>query len=400
MWKQVSRRMDAFEAGATGGGMALKLVVWKTLAAAALVALGVMAWKYQKACALTQDLRKEITALQEKNEAGDRHDVIGQSIQNEQILPPIVKQPAAGAPEESPVAKAPFAQKNVSRPLGKTPTVEGKKEAPTYASADNDSVQAANNLEPEKTLAAENAPDTAVLAAKALPEPPAELAAALLQLTTKPVTTVGQGRYRVGLHATLGFVQPKQRGVSSITGHGLSAEVRVWRSLWATGAVDFVRQEVSTTGFFPKFHHKLDSLPKPPPQGGPGPKPTPKLARVESSPRDQHFQLGIRYELPLRLWARPSVRLAHTWVRRSPSLVTFKFEEPDPAPNPGPPKPAYIAEKFDAKWINNQWRIGIGLERDIPNWTFSLWADYSKNMSAPQANFDALYLRAGAQYRF
>jgi hypothetical protein len=228
--------------------MAVKLVIWKTLAAAALVALGVMAWKFQKARALTQGLRREITALQEKNEASDRHAVVGQNIQNEEILTPIINHQAADAPNGSPVAKALFAQKNVSRPLGKTPTVEGKKEAPTaevkqetlaeitakkedieedlsqkpsgpepgmvaYASVNNDTVQAVNDLAPEKTLAAENAPDTAALAAKALPEPPTELAAAPLQPTTKPVTNVGQGRYRVGLHATFGFVQPKQRGV-------------------------------------------------------------------------------------------------------------------------------------------------------------------------------------------
>jgi hypothetical protein len=92
--------------------------------------------------------------------------------------------------------------------------------------------------------------------------------------------------------------------------------------------------------------------------------------------------------------------MLHDWIRVSPTLVTYKFEEDDPGPNPHNHPAVYTAEKFGAQWLNNQWRFGLGLEKEIPNWTFSLWADYSKDFSAATPSFDVLYLRAGAQFRF
>jgi hypothetical protein len=106
----------------------------------------------------------------------------------------------------------------------------------------------------------------------------------------------------------------------------------------------------------------------------------------------------------IEFWVRPSVRLSHQWVRLSPTLITYKFEDQDPWGPGGPggpfPRNEYTAEKFEAQWLSNQWRFGIGLEKDIPNWTFGLWADYSKDFTAANPSFDAMYLRAGAQYRF
>jgi hypothetical protein len=82
-------------------------------------------------------------------------------------------------------------------------------------------------------------------------------------------------------------------------------------------------------------------------------------------------------------------------------LVTYKFEEGQgPGPVGPPPKHEYTAEKFGAQWLSKQWRLGVGLEKDARDWTFGLWADYSKDFSAVTPSFDALYLRAGAQYRF
>ncbi len=219
-----------------------------------------------------------------------------------------------------------------------------------------------------------------------------------------------KSRFRVGAQATLGFIQPKQKGVSSVRGQGFTLEARIFRSLWATASVDWLHHEVSTDGFVPKFHPHHDSLPKPPDGGwggggGGGWQHQSKLIRVESAPQQQHFGLGLRYQLPVRFWVRPSVRVAYNWVHISPTLVTYKFVEDDPGgpgPNPYPDEHdvKYTAEKFDAQWLTNQLRFGVGLEKDIPNWTFGLWADYSKDFSAATPSFDVLYLRAGAQYRF
>jgi hypothetical protein len=71
-----------------------------------------------------------------------------------------------------------------------------------------------------------------------------------------------------------------------------------------------------------------------------------------------------------------------------------------PGPNPHDHDPEYAVETFKSQWLSNQWKFGVGLEKDIPNWTFGLWADYSKDFSTATPGFDALYLRAGAQFRF
>ncbi|MBL7808716.1 MAG: hypothetical protein JNN28_12925, partial [Saprospiraceae bacterium] len=69
-------------------------------------------------------------------------------------------------------------------------------------------------------------------------------------------------------------------------------------------------------------------------------------------------------------------------------------------PNPHPEEDRYTAEKFPGKWLSNRWRMGLGLEKELPNWTFGLWTDYSRDFSAATPSFNALYLRASAQYRF
>ena len=102
---------------------------------------------------------------------------------------------------------------------------------------------------------------------------------------------------------------------------------------------------------------------------------------------------------------RPALRVAHTWVHVTPCLVSFRFEEPPHGGGGGPPWPGnhdseYIAKKFGGQTISNIWRIGAGLEHELPHWTFGLWADYSKDFAATASTFDALMLRAGGQYKF
>jgi hypothetical protein len=125
------------------------------------------------------------------------------------------------------------------------------------------------------------------------------------------------------------------------------------------------------------------------------------LTKVESTQRQQHFSLGVRYALPVRFWLQPSVRIAHTWTRVSPELVSFRFEHPDPGGPGGPPPfpPKYKVQKSDVELLSNTWRLGIGLEHETPRWVAGLWADYSKNFSGSDPSFDMLLMRAGIQYR-
>jgi len=82
--------------------------------------------------------------------------------------------------------------------------------------------------------------------------------------------------------------------------------------------------------------------------------------------------------------------------------VSFKFEEMDNnggSPGKPPHEPEYLVRKEAAKQLSNIWRLGAGLEHETARWTFGLWADYSKNLAAAGATFDALYVQRGVRYR-
>ena len=86
-------------------------------------------------------------------------------------------------------------------------------------------------------------------------------------------------------------------------------------------------------------------------------------------------------------------------IHESPELITFKFENQGGGPG-GPSQPKYKVQKTESHMIQNTWRFGAGLEHETADWTFGIWADYSKNFAASDLTFDALMLRAGIQYNF
>lgn len=215
----------------------------------------------------------------------------------------------------------------------------------------------------------------------ALPPPPASI-----QPVHKPL------RFRVGIQALFGAPAPRDAGISLLTGQGFAAEFAVLRRLWLTASADWVKYDICTDQYLPKFHY-----PHHPPHG----QPHFELAKVEGTQRQQHYGIGIRYALPVKFWARPSVSIAHNWVRQASSVLSFKFEDKDPNPGPGHPHdPEYIAQRTDAKTVGNVWRFGAGFDREMQRWVVSLRADYSRNMSGNDKMFDALLVRAGLQYQF
>lgn len=252
-------------------------------------------------------------------------------------------------------------------------------------------------LKMDSLLAVAEAPKDSMAAVRSLPD-------ALPVI--EPVRVPTQERFRAGAHAVFGFVQPKQAGISVLRGQGIAAELRTLPAFWLTASADLLNFEVGTKGFEPKFHPYRDSLPEPPNSGGGGGggHHHHRLVAVESDQQQLRLGLGLRYVLPLQFWAQPSVRVAHEWVRTASASVIFKYEEdhgPGPGPGPGPnPDEAFVVQKTGDQWLSNQWRFGIGLEKEMPHWTFGISADYSKNFSKATPAFDALYLRAGLQYKF
>jgi hypothetical protein len=455
-WRRLADRLNAFDAG--GREIAQpRLRLWQSLAVAALVAAGFLVWKNVAAKRENERLRQEIAALKIEaanqgnplrlpETAAQKVGTIGATAPENraQIAP-------SNAPTDSPT---PFArQKNTrSKQVEKTrskaapqaenlsnpslnpsfstindiftaskpnPQAENLVEKPAPAPALESAAMAASTPPAlgaaphaitaaiDSARAASSAPDST----QASPVAPIVEAAAPPEMPTalpSPVVTPVHNknyRFRLGVQATAGFAQPAQSGVSPLLGQGLVAEFRVSRDLWLSGSADWLHFEVCTQDFKPRFHPPHDSLPRPPNMGGGGGSgpPLPRLTRVESDQRQQHFALGLRYALPVRWWARPSLRLAHEWVHTSPTRVVYQFKEEGMGggPNGGPPRPPkFAAENFDSQWLNNRWRLGLGLERETPRWVFSVSADYSKSLAATVPSFDALFVRAGAQHRF
>ena len=184
---------------------------------------------------------------------------------------------------------------------------------------------------------------------------------------------------------------PKVSGISMITGAGISAEMTLWKGIRAGVSADLLQYKVT-------LDRHVDGFNIPDPPFNPGPPMKEKLTGVEGDQKGQQLNIGLAYTVPLRFLIRPAVRIAHSWVRLPETYYVFEREDKG---KPGhPPKYDYFPKRSKTEWFSNNWRLGAGLELDVPRWTFGVWADYSKNLAASEPLFDALYLRAGLQYRF
>lgn len=202
---------------------------------------------------------------------------------------------------------------------------------------------------------------------------------------------------RAGAQILAGIALPQEKGVSALTGQGIQAEWRFWRNFSLLAGADWLRFDLNTTEFIPRFH---PHHPHPDPHGGSGgPFPQDELVQVESTQRQRQLSLGLRYTLPVHFWVRPSLRVAHNWVRIAPQLISFKFEEPSHGGPHGNPEPRYLVEKTQTQRLDKVWRFGAGLERETARWVFSVGADYAKDFSSTNAMFDTMMFRAGLQYK-
>jgi hypothetical protein len=232
----------------------------------------------------------------------------------------------------------------------------------------------------EKPVAALQ-PDTAAMAAQ--PE-----------LLIKPARSYS--RLRAGAEILGGFAVPAETGVSMLKGQGITAAWRFWNNFSLNAGAEWLRFDVCTMKFVPRFH---PHHPGPEPHGGQNH--DDELVLVESTQRQRQLSLGLNYTVPLHFWIKPSIQVAHTWVRIEPNLITYKFEEPPHGPG-GPmqePEIRYQVEKTELQRLNQIWRVGVGLQHETPRWIFNVGADYLKDFASSNAMFNSVFVKAGLQYK-
>ncbi|HNG89370.1 MAG TPA: hypothetical protein PK858_04175, partial [Saprospiraceae bacterium] len=226
--------------------------------------------------------------------------------------------------------------------------------------------------------------------------PPA--AAVAEQPVIKPVRRHFQ--VRAGGSLLTGWDRPHRLGISPLRGQGLSASVSLWRSrLWLTAGADWMRLKEDAPVYWNEYHPSA-TPPKPFKGGGPH-QHYEELVRVQSTQRQNRFQLGLRYELPSIWRLRPTVQAGHVWAKNASAFVRYTYEDKDPGgPWPGSKSFDFVAEE-EPKYTHSQiWLAGAGLEYDLRDWTFHVRTEYqAQTGSVAQPTFDALLLRAGLEYR-
>ncbi len=209
------------------------------------------------------------------------------------------------------------------------------------------------------------------------------------QPTIKPVRQQ-TSHFRAGIQAVAAIPQTERKGISTPIGSGISAEYAILPNLSIAASADWLHYEINTDSILPRFN-----LPDHPSSPG---NPHHDLVGLEGYQRIQQYSLGLNYTVPVRFWAQPTLRIAHTWARMSPSSFILAFEEHPHGG--GMHSREYVPVKSDAKWFNNIWRLGLGLKHETPRWVFGISADYAKGPGSDDSIFDAVVLKAGVQYKF
>ncbi|MCW5921611.1 MAG: hypothetical protein KIS77_04650 [Saprospiraceae bacterium] len=431
-WKALSKRLEAFDIGAERYLVRAKshLRYWQTTAACAIMAAVLLGWKTISTQRKYAEAQREIATLQVQRQAAENEiSNLRKSRPNKQEQTSDNQTNTRGnetssfAKTDTDNSKQPktmILHKSQGKPIKLQPTTDEKGKAIVVfiEKESNPETPVANDaadMGAEKGIGVTIAPIDMLLANKPfrlaksqfahpLPSFPEIDTIATMKTVAKTLKpTRDFSRFRAGIQVLGGLPAPSKSGISPLNGHGVALEYNVLGNFWLTASADWLKFDISTEKYHPQFHppHKPVNDPSPNPNPGPQP-PKEKLVKVESTQRQQHYGLGLRYAFPTYGWVRPSVRLTHTWNRVSPETITFKFQPKAQSTPPHPPmgKPRYKVQKSDAQFLGDAWRLGAGLEHETRSWAFGLWADYSKNFTSGAPSFDMLLLKASLQYRF
>ncbi len=381
-WMDMSRRLDALETGA--GFMKSRLGPWKAVSALAIVFAGMFAWQNYSLRSECSNMKKQIAGLQssvagigrladsvEELKATQEKTLlaVSQHANEEYSNPPAVHyyQPVAMPAEvTSMLAVSNSGADTVQRRSGNVPVMENFDHLAKIRSGELQSgirVKAALTPSiPERTPGRTNY------------------------------------RYRLGISAVAGKMMPDVEGISLIKGQGVSAEYKLWRNYWLGVTADWMTHSLDA----PTYPGTLKK-----PEGDTIPGPVwgwgwswhhYKLIGVESTQQTRHYSVGIRYEIPTRWLLKPSVRLSYSWIKAAPATVTYTYFKRNHYPYSDPIE-YYAVVKTNPGLMGEQWRLGFGLERDMPRWSFGLMAEYSRKSQVSSTGIGALFLRGGISYK-
>lgn len=423
-WRTLSKRLDALDLGTEvrRSGIRRHLRYWQAAAACLLLTAGALAWTLKQSCSDNTRLLETIAELDaarktQENEIAQlkalplREPITTPSPSSDDrtasnFYPTEITTKKQGATD----IRSPRNTANNRNRLLQSP---GDQDTPLPDSAPLPADAVALAPAPQNTPNSPTVPENPASvqdSVSATPYPPLPLlATAPLALKAPDTMTLGApvmikpaqkpARFKAGIFATAGIPLPKEKGASLLVGQGIVAEFNIWRNFWLSGLADWVHFDVSTSKYVPQYHHHHGH--HQPPGGGSS---NDELVSVKSTQRQQQYALGLRYNVPLKTWLRPAVRLAYSMTHVSPENITYRYEKKGWPSGPGqpgqPPKPKYFVESTESQWVDNTWRLGIGLEHETRNWAFGAWADYSKNFVSSDETFDALYFRAGLMYKF
>lgn len=440
-WKSLSKRLDAFDTGLSGRSSRMRY--WQAAAAVSVIAVSVLFGKVYQMHRENAGLREQIANLKkgkspndpgtpaeigpfQKNESPDTT-VISNSTAAEYELNPTLRQKsethANGEMTLSPgkqntqpgyspynTNKLPETTQNRTsnrlRQSGRTTELSDEKTSDNSPVVDNDTKHTAQTQStPAHTetdvSVAETRPgqiltDLALLPTRISAINPTLISALPIKeiaVSTPIIKPIRHNfsKYRIGVQALAGFAIPQKKGISPLNGAGVSAEYTVIKNLRLSASADWLRHEVNCDTFVNRHHF---------PEAPFKPKPDHKLSQIEASQRSQYYSLGVTYTLPVHFPVKPAIRIAHSWAHWTPAIYNFRFDKKGPTGPSGPPKFEYEPKKSEPEWTTNNWRVGAGLEFETPRWIAGVWADYSKSLATQDPTFDAVFIRAGVEYKF
>ncbi len=425
-WKLMTKRLDAFQVGATAWQQAA--VWWKAAAISTALISAALGWKMHNIMDENRALEAQIAQMSQMIVPGPlEHTPPKPSQSNKSDAPangstselhhqgtttvshPLTKanEPIKDRPQESdhgnkPVKPKPktikeAAAQNMGYPQASLPNTGTDHLLAYQHIVDSLQQQIASLLvtlaEKEAIVASQPNPTTTVteqdteMAIKAqidrfLEEASVvkaeEPATAPPPLVTEPFKPK-KDRFMIGIQASKIAFSPAQKSILEGKTYGLNADYRIWNNMWLSGSVEHATVNINAVNVPTGF--QLPDLPKPVqnPNPGPGPKPNHKLIKVAADLDFTQIGLGIRYRLPLSFPVRPVFSIAHQWVSSAKNMVSFEYDDPGPKH-----EEEFFIGHTDRIIQDNNWRYGLALEYPIKAATLRVSADYQQfNKNTP-----------------